>query len=97
MRKKSSPVKIRSGQIEFHKLNVEQRDLRDIYHWMLTLSYGVGQLRAALAWSESALLTLEAIQEPETASAAETEPDTRTNRVPEPLQHEESKEARNAK
>jgi len=66
-------------------------------YWMLTLSYGVGQLRAALAWSESALLTLEAIQEPETASAAETEPDTRTNRVPEPLQHEESKEARNAK
>lgn len=39
MRKKSSPVKIRSGEFEFHRLNVEQRDLRDIYHWMLTLSW----------------------------------------------------------
>jgi DNA-binding PadR family transcriptional regulator len=29
-------------------------------YWMLTLSYGVGQLRAALAWSETALATLEA-------------------------------------
>jgi inward rectifier potassium channel len=39
MRKKSSPLKIRSGQIEFHRLNVEERDLRDVYHWMLTLSW----------------------------------------------------------
>jgi inward rectifier potassium channel len=39
MKKKSSTVKVRSGQIEFHKLNVDQRDLRDIYHWLLTLGW----------------------------------------------------------
>jgi PadR family transcriptional regulator AphA len=42
-------------------------------YWMLTLQYGLGQLRAALAWSESALTTLEAVQEPDAASAAETD------------------------
>jgi PadR family transcriptional regulator AphA len=31
-------------------------------YWMLTLSYGVGQLRAALAWSETALATLAAAE-----------------------------------
>jgi inward rectifier potassium channel len=39
MRKNSSPVKIRSGNTEFHRLNVEERDLRDVYHWTLTLSW----------------------------------------------------------
>jgi inward rectifier potassium channel len=34
-----SPIKIRSGQIEFHKLNANERDFRDIYHWMLRLSW----------------------------------------------------------
>jgi DNA-binding PadR family transcriptional regulator len=36
-------------------------------YWMLTLTYGLGQLRAAIAWSESALATLtvaEAIPSP---------------------------------
>ena len=32
-------------------------------YWMLTLTYGLGQLRAALAWSESALATLTAAEE----------------------------------
>ena len=27
-------------------------------YWMLTLEYGLGQLRAALAWSDTALATL---------------------------------------
>jgi DNA-binding PadR family transcriptional regulator len=31
-------------------------------YWMLTLSYGMGQLRAALDWSETALAMLEADQ-----------------------------------
>jgi DNA-binding PadR family transcriptional regulator len=31
-------------------------------YWMLTLSYGVGQLRAALAWSEMALETIHAAE-----------------------------------
>ena len=31
-------------------------------YWMLTLSYGVGQLRAALAWGETALATLNAAE-----------------------------------
>jgi inward rectifier potassium channel len=41
MSKNSSPIKVRSGQLEFHKLNAEQRDLdlRDIYHWTLRLSW----------------------------------------------------------
>ena len=38
MRKKAS-VKVQSGEIEFHKLNVDERDLRDIYHWTLTLTW----------------------------------------------------------
>jgi inward rectifier potassium channel len=39
MSKHSSPIKVRSGQIEFLKLNADQRDLRDTYHWMLRLSW----------------------------------------------------------
>jgi inward rectifier potassium channel len=39
MNKNSSPIKVRSGQIEFHKINANQRDLRDAYHWMLRLSW----------------------------------------------------------
>jgi DNA-binding PadR family transcriptional regulator len=31
-------------------------------YWMLTLNYGVGQLQAALAWSDSALATLNATE-----------------------------------
>ncbi len=39
MSKASSPIKVRSGQIEFYKLNADQRDFRDLYHWMLRLSW----------------------------------------------------------
>jgi hypothetical protein len=39
MRKTSSPIKIRSGQIEFQKVNADTRDLRDMYHWLLTLTW----------------------------------------------------------
>ena len=39
MRKKSSSNKIRSGDFEFHRLNVESREWRDLYHWMLRLSW----------------------------------------------------------
>ncbi len=39
MRKAPSPIKVRSGEIEFHKLNVDQRELRDLYNWMLRLSW----------------------------------------------------------
>lgn len=39
MSKNSSPIKVRAGQVEFHKLNTEKRDLRDIYHWLLTLTW----------------------------------------------------------
>ena len=38
MSKPSSPVTIRSGNVEFHKLNTD-RDFRDIYHWMLRLHW----------------------------------------------------------
>ena len=39
MSKNTTPITVRSGQIEFRKLNAEQRDLRDTYHWMLQLSW----------------------------------------------------------
>jgi inward rectifier potassium channel len=39
MNKKSTPIKVRSGQIDFVKLNTRRRDSRDIYHWMLSLTW----------------------------------------------------------
>jgi inward rectifier potassium channel len=39
MPKKSTPIKIRTGRFEFIKLNAEQHDVRDVYHWMLTLTW----------------------------------------------------------
>jgi inward rectifier potassium channel len=39
MSKNSSPIMVRSGHFEFYKLNAEKRDLRDIYHWMLRLTW----------------------------------------------------------
>ena len=39
MRKKSSPIKLRAGRLEFIKLNADQHDIRDAYHWMLKLSW----------------------------------------------------------
>lgn len=39
MPRKSSTAKIRSGDYEFHRLNVDRRELRDLYHWMLRMSW----------------------------------------------------------
>lgn len=39
MSKKSTPIKVRFGHIEFTKLNAERYDIRDFYHWTLTLSW----------------------------------------------------------
>ena len=39
MSKKSSPVKVRYGHLEFIKLNADSYDIRDVYHWTLTLSW----------------------------------------------------------
>ncbi len=39
MRKKINSNKIRSGDFEFHRLNVESREWRDLYHWMLRLTW----------------------------------------------------------
>ncbi len=39
MAKKSAPIKMQAGRLEFVKLNVERHDIRDVYHWMLTLSW----------------------------------------------------------
>ena len=39
MSKKSTPVKVRYGHLEFIKLNADHYDIRDIYHWTLTLSW----------------------------------------------------------
>ena len=39
MNKKSAPITVRTGQLEFHKLNADQRDMRDAYHWMLRLHW----------------------------------------------------------
>lgn len=39
MSQPSSRVIVRSGQLEFHKLNATKHDLRDVYHWLLTLTW----------------------------------------------------------
>lgn len=39
MPKKTVQNKIRSGDFEFHRLNVDSRELRDVYHWMLRLRW----------------------------------------------------------
>jgi len=39
MSKKSPHAKARRPQLKFHKLNAGKRDLRDTYHWLLTLSW----------------------------------------------------------
>ena len=39
MRKMPRHIRVRSGQFEFVKLNVEKFDLRDTYHLILTLSW----------------------------------------------------------
>jgi inward rectifier potassium channel len=39
MSKKSSSSPIRYGDTEFHRLNVDHREWRDIYHWMLRLRW----------------------------------------------------------
>jgi DNA-binding PadR family transcriptional regulator len=60
-------------------------------YWMLTLSYGLGQLKAALAWGESTLGTLEANQQPKVESAAETASAAETNEAGEPQPSKGSK------
>lgn len=39
MMKKSTPIKMRFGNIEFVKLNADRHDIRDIYHWTLMLTW----------------------------------------------------------
>lgn len=39
MKKTRSPIAIRAGQMEFHKVNDSARDWRDLYHWVLSLSW----------------------------------------------------------
>jgi inward rectifier potassium channel len=39
MKKKSRPIKVGVGRLQFVKLNAEQHDIRDVYHWMLTLTW----------------------------------------------------------
>jgi inward rectifier potassium channel len=39
MRKDPASVSVRSGQIEFLKINAVRWDWRDIYHWLLTLTW----------------------------------------------------------
>ena len=38
-RKSSKPVSVRSGQVEFLKLNLQRREYRDIYQWVLSLKW----------------------------------------------------------
>src|ERR1700761_6030281 len=39
MSRKSTPVKVRYGHLEFVKLNADNYDIRDVYHWTLTLTW----------------------------------------------------------
>ena len=37
--KKSNPVSVRVGEIEFLKVNAQTQEWRDVYHWVLSLSW----------------------------------------------------------
>ena len=39
MKKSSAPIKVQVGHREFLKVNVAKYDWRDIYHFILTLSW----------------------------------------------------------
>lgn len=39
MKKKDTPISVRAGKIEFVKINATTRDWRDVYHWILSLSW----------------------------------------------------------
>ncbi len=39
MPKKPSPIKVQSGELEIHRINVDRRELRDLYHWLLRLRW----------------------------------------------------------
>jgi inward rectifier potassium channel len=39
MPKRTPPSKVRSGDFEFHRLNIDKRELRDLYHWLLRLRW----------------------------------------------------------
>ena len=40
MKKTSAPISVRAGNLEFLKVNAVAWDARDIYHWLLSLSWG---------------------------------------------------------
>jgi inward rectifier potassium channel len=37
--RKTSPIKVHSGHIDFLKFNADKRDFRDLYHWTLQLTW----------------------------------------------------------
>jgi inward rectifier potassium channel len=39
MSKPTSPIKVRSGHVDFLKFNADKRDFRDLYHWTLQLTW----------------------------------------------------------
>lgn len=39
MKRKPQPISVRVGQLEFLKINAEKQEWRDIYHWILSLSW----------------------------------------------------------
>jgi len=39
MKKKDTPISVRAGKIEFVKINATTWDWRDVYHWILSLSW----------------------------------------------------------
>lgn len=39
MTKKTSSLKVKSGDFEIHRINVDRRELRDLYHWLLRLRW----------------------------------------------------------
>lgn len=39
MRRRSQPIRVRSGRVEFLKINAARQDWRDGYHWVLSLTW----------------------------------------------------------
>jgi hypothetical protein len=67
--KKTNPISMRSGQIEFFKVNIQAQRWRDVYHWVLSLMWPrFAALAAFISESTSSLqrsIALAAIASPE--------------------------------
>ena len=78
------PVSVRSGQVEFLKLNLEKREWRDAYQWLLALTWPefaalIAAIAMALAQRNNQFVGCEAVATFEGGAAREGRRLTRTS------------------